>query len=99
MNQLVQINILVIEDNPGDFLLLREFLRLTGLPIGTVTNADRLEQAFMLLKDQAHDLILLDLSLPDSDGLESFVSLQKKAAHLPIIVLSGLTDVNIALES
>jgi two-component system sensor histidine kinase UhpB len=99
MNQLASINILVIEDNPGDFLLLKEFLRLTGLPIGTVLNADRLEQAYSILKDQAPDLILLDLSLPDSEGLESFISLQKRAAHLPVIVLSGLTDVNIALES
>jgi len=99
MHQTTPIDILVIEDNPGDFLLLKEFLRLTSLPIKSVTNADRLEQAFILLKEQSHDLVFLDLSLPDSEGIESFISLQKKAAHLPIIVLSGLTDVTIALES
>ena len=74
-------------------------MRLTGLPIDTVTNADRLEQAFGLLKEQSYDLIFLDLSLPDSEGIESFISLQKKAAHLPIIVLSGVTDLTVALES
>ena len=99
MHQTVPINILVIEDNPGDFMLLKEFLRLTGLPIDTVTNADRLEHAFPLLREQLYDMIFLDLSLPDSEGIESFISLQKQAAHLPIIVLSGLTDVTIALES
>lgn len=99
MHQTAPIHILVIEDNLGDFMLLKEFLRLTGLPIETVTNAASLEQAFAILKEQLHNLIFLDLSLPDSEGIESFISLQKKAAHLPIIVLSGLTDVNIALES
>jgi two-component system sensor histidine kinase UhpB len=99
MHQKLPIHILVIEDNPGDFMLLKEFLRLTGLPIENITNADRLEHAFVVLEEQKHDLIFLDLSLPDSEGIESFISLQKKAAHLPIIVLSGLTDVTIALES
>ena len=99
MSQKIPINILVIEDNPGDFMLLKEFLRLTGLAIGNITNADRLEQAFVILKEHAHDLIFLDLSLPDSEGIESFVSLQRKAAQLPIIVLSGVTDVTVALES
>ncbi|MBC7829021.1 MAG: PAS domain-containing protein [Chitinophagaceae bacterium] len=99
MQETIPIHILVIEDNPGDFLLLKEFLRLTALPIDKVTNADRLEEAYSLLKEQTHDLIFLDLSLPDSEGINTFVSLQKKAAHLPIIVLSGLTDVTVALES
>jgi two-component system sensor histidine kinase UhpB len=99
MHQKIATNILVIEDNPGDFILLKEFLRLTDLPIGNITNADRLEQAFVILKEHAPDLIFLDLSLPDSDGIETFIALQKKAAHLPIIVLSGVTDLTIALES
>jgi two-component system sensor histidine kinase UhpB len=99
MHQTVPIHILVIEDNPGDFLLLKEFLKLTGLPIASVTNAGSMEQSFTLLKENTHDLIFLDLSLPDSDGIQSFISLQKNAAHIPIIVLSGLTDVNVALES
>ena len=99
MFKAVPIHILVIEDNPGDFLLLKEFLKLTGLKIETVANAGRLDQAFDLLKEQMYDLVFLDLSLPDSEGIDSFISLQKKAAHLPVIVLSGLTDVNIALES
>ena len=93
------IHILVIEDNPGDVMLLKEFLKLTGLSIQTISHADRLEQAFILLREDAPDLIFLDLSLPDSEGLETFVNLQKQAAHLPIIVLSGLSDVTVALES
>ncbi|HKH59280.1 MAG TPA: response regulator [Flavitalea sp.] len=99
MHQKIPTNILVIEDNPGDFMLLKEFLRLTGLPIGNITNADRLEQAFVILKEHAPDLVFLDLSLPDSEGIESFILLQKRAAHLPIIVLSGVTNLTIALES
>lgn len=99
MQQTVPINILVIEDNPGDFMLLKEFLRLTGLPIDMVTNADRLGSAFTILKEHTHDLVFLDLSLPDSEGIGTFVELQKSASHLPIIVLSGLTDLTIALES
>ena len=93
------IHILVIEDNPGDVMLLKEFLKLTGLSIQTISHADRLEQEFILLREDAPDLIFLDLSLPDSEGLETFVNLQKQAAHLPIIVLSGLSDVTVALES
>src|SRR5688572_32826549 len=97
--QTAVINILVIEDNPGDFILLKEFLKLTGLPIETVTNAETLEDGFTILKEHSHDLIFLDLSLPDSEGIDTFVGLQKKAAHVPIIVLSGLTDLTVALES
>ena len=99
MHQKIYTNISVIEDNPADFLLLKQLLLLTGLPIRDLDNADRLEQAFMILKDHTYDIIFLDLSLPDSDGIKSFISLQKKAAHLPIIVLSGVADVTIALES
>ena len=99
MHQILPIQILVIEDNPGDFLLLKEFLKLTGLRFETVINAGSMEQAFILLKEHTHDLIFLDLSLPDSEGIQSFISLQQKAAHIPIIVLSGLTDVDVALES
>ena len=99
MHQKIPTNILVIEDNPGDFLLLKKFLELTGLRIGNIDSADRLEQAFVILTEHAYDLIFLDLSLPDSDGIKSFISLQRKAAHLPIIVLSGVADVTVALES
>ena len=99
MHPILPIHILVIEDNPGDFLLLKEALRNSGLAISNVSHAERMEESFNFLKKNTPDLIFLDLSLPDSEGLNSFVSLQEKASHLPIIVLSGLTDINIALDA
>jgi len=56
-------------------------------------------QGIERLKDGGLELILLDLSLPDSDGLETFIRVLEAAPELPLIVLSGINDVALAIET
>ena len=93
------LNILVVEDNPGDLFLLQEFLRSTDLEIAQVYPAGNLTEARLILNTGRVDLVLLDLSLPDSFGLESYTGLQSYAQKVPIILLTGLTDTKIAPQA
>ncbi len=93
------LNILVIEDSASDYFLFREYLRLSGLPTGELCHARRLEEAMEMLQQHQPDLIFLDLSLPDSEGINSFVRLNEQVPHISIIVLSGLADTQMALNT
>ncbi|WP_205511863.1 hybrid sensor histidine kinase/response regulator [Longitalea arenae] len=93
------LNILVVEDNQSDFVLFCEYLKLSKLPTKNVFRAERLGEAIQLLSEHQPDLIFLDLSLPDSDGIHSFERLNNEARHISIIVLSGLSDRQIALNT
>ena len=93
------LNILVVEDNPGDIFLFREFLRATELEIETLFEATSLADAQKILSDERVDLVFLDLSLPDSYGLQSYTELGHFAQRLPVILLTGLTDTKTALQA
>jgi CheY-like chemotaxis protein len=74
------LHILVVEDNPGDLFLLQEFLRSSDLEIAQIYPAGHLAEAKQILNQERIDLVFLDLSLPDSFGLESYIGLQSYAA-------------------
>jgi two-component system sensor histidine kinase UhpB len=93
------LHILVVEDNPGDLFLLQEFLRSSDLEIAQIYPAGHLAEARQILNQERIDLVFLDLSLPDSFGLESYIGLQSYAARVPIILLTGLTDTKIAPQA
>src|SRR5580700_7518401 len=93
------LNILVVEDNDHDFTLLNEYIFRTGLPTGTIVHVNRLKHALEGLEKDNPDLIFLDLALPDSEGIESFQTLNRVAPHLSIIVLTGLSDKQLALRT
>ena len=93
------LDILVIEDNDHDFTLLQEYISRTGLPTKNIIHISRLKHALEFLEKENPDLIFLDLALPDSKGLESFQTINQAAPHLSVIVLSGLSDKQIALRS
>jgi two-component system sensor histidine kinase UhpB len=97
--EIKSLSFLAIEDNPGDFVLLEHFLLESKLPIEKILHADTMASAFALVKDNNFDIALLDLTLPDSSGLESVVTLNRLLPHTPIIVLSGLSTIEIAVES
>lgn len=91
--------VLLIEDNPGDVRLLREMLAEVA---GTVLNlecTDRLSSGLERLAAGDVDVILLDLSLPDSQGIETFLRAQAQAPRVPLIVLTGLDDEALALKA
>jgi sigma-B regulation protein RsbU (phosphoserine phosphatase) len=90
-------NVLLVEDNPDDADLLRELL--ASSPEFRLTHAERLDRALDILSNGAFDVVLLDLSLPDSRGFETFSALHANAAAIPIIVLSGLSDTRLAVKT
>jgi DNA-binding response OmpR family regulator len=93
------INVLMIEDNPGDARRIRELLRdETGSPIA-LAHADRLSAGVDYLNANGADLILLDLSLPDSKGFDTFTMLRAKTKELPLILLTGLDDEDLAVRA
>jgi two-component system cell cycle response regulator len=91
--------VLLVEDNPGDARLLREFLSDTEAMQFEIVRAERLAQALELVGRQPFDVALLDLSLPDAHGLETFETLCHHAPELPIVVLTGLDDDEISLKA
>ena len=91
-----KIKVLLIEDNPGDARLIRE--ELAGHRI-EVAHADRLGRGLELLAEGGVDVILLDLSLPDSHGFETFSAASAASCGVPILVLSGVDDEDLALRA
>jgi PAS domain S-box-containing protein len=94
-----RIKILLVEDNPGDVRLLQEFLRDVNSTHFTLSPVESLQQALSYLDRENFDVVLLDLSLPDSQGLETFVTIDRRFPTLPIIVLTGLDDETVALRA
>jgi DNA-binding response OmpR family regulator len=92
-----KLTLLLIEDNPGDAALIQE-LAAEVLPAELI-HVERLAAACACLAATAVDLILLDLSLPDSQGLDTFFAAQAQAPHIPIVVLTGLADEKTALDA
>ena len=82
-------SVLLIDDNPGDIRLVQEFLRDQTSNPPLVHIADRLSSGLTMLADLKPDIVLLDLSLPDSHGLETFLALHNQVPDIPIVVLSG----------
>ena len=93
------IRVLQIEDNPADARLMRELVAEASSTGFTWENVERLNTATDLLRVQPFDLVLLDLSLPDSQGLETFNRLRPHAIGLPIVVLTGLDDESLGMQA
>jgi PAS domain S-box-containing protein len=86
------VKILLVEDNPGDADLIREMLTEAGAVSFSVESVQRLSEAMSRLQGNSYDLVLLDLGLPDSSGLNTFLRLKAAAGQVPMIILSGNTD-------
>lgn len=91
--------ILVVEDNPGDYVLLKEFLQLGNLSVESIFHATDMTGAKALVKDNRFDIAFLDLTLPDSTGIDSVIALNRLLPTTPIVVLSGLSTIEIAIKS
>ena len=93
------IRVLLIEDNPVDALLLEESLAGNPLADFQITVAERLSQGLEQTRQHSFDIALLDLGLPDSQGLETFRRFHQQVPHLPVVVLSGLADEQTAVQA
>ncbi len=91
------INVLLIEDNPGDADLIADMLEHRKTI--ELVYADRLARGLEFLKIQSISLILLDLSLPDSLGMNTFCKVHLQVPHIPIIVLTGTDDETLGLSA
>jgi DNA-binding response OmpR family regulator len=86
------IKILLVEDNLGDALLIKEMLTESNEFDYEVTHTTRLDEGIKILVKDHFDLILLDLGLPDSSGMDTFNIMKYNAPDIPIIVLTGLDE-------
>ena len=91
------LKILLIEDNEGDAELIR--LVLNESEGSVLKNADSVSSGLKLLEEEPFDVVLLDLGLPDSSGLDAVQRIQDKGLKLPIIVLTGLSDEELAVRA
>ena len=90
--------ILLVEDSPSDAALLRENILLGGVKDTCVSVAQSLHEAVDYLKNNHVDAVLLDLSLPDSSGLDTVREISRIAPDLPVVVLTGIDDENMGIE-
>ncbi len=91
--------VLVVEDNLADVRLLQEALYDVNAQHVKLIPAQTLQSAIDLLDKEVFDAALVDLSLPDSDGLQSVARVQSRAPKLPILVLTGLDDSELAAQA
>jgi diguanylate cyclase (GGDEF)-like protein/PAS domain S-box-containing protein len=90
---------LLIEDNPGDARLLREMLRGQDIHRIELTHVDSMGAAELVLAQRDVDVILLDLGLPDAEGLDAVRRTRVAAPHTPLVILTGLNDESIAVRT
>ena len=92
------IRVLLIEDNPGDFRLIREMFKESGANV-ELKWAKQLSTGLANLKEEIFDGLLVDLGLPDNQGIDTFKKIHDQAPQIPIIVLTGLADNGLALKA
>jgi diguanylate cyclase (GGDEF)-like protein/PAS domain S-box-containing protein len=91
--------VLVIEDNPGDARLVELYLHEDPARPFKVVKAARLSEGLAALQAGPIDVVLLDLSLPDSFGMETLARLRGASPTVPVVVLTGTSDEGLALEA
>ncbi len=98
MSPIQRSRILLVEDDPDDVWILRNLLGDRWDGPFELLHVELLEDALQCLRTSKIDVILLDLSLPDSQGVESFLRLYAQAPGVPIVILTGLDDQALALR-
>jgi diguanylate cyclase (GGDEF)-like protein/PAS domain S-box-containing protein len=92
-------SVLLVEDNPADARLIQEMVSSTGDHDLILRPCRKIADAIREIEDGATDCVLLDLSLPDASGLDGIDRLRADFPDLPIIILTGLNDEDLALEA
>ncbi len=93
-------NILVIEDNPGDYLLVEDFI-MEQISNPKIIHAKTFKEALVELSnaDNNLDVVLLDLSLPDKRGEEILSGITPFLPEFPVLILTGFADINFSIQS
>jgi PAS domain S-box-containing protein len=93
------IRILLVEDNFVDALCLKEALAKATITNFTISHVETLAEAKDCLRKEEFDIVVLDLALPDSRGIETLLEVRNLISHVPIMILSGLDDEALAVEA
>jgi len=99
MVERIRTTVLVVEDNPGDARLIRELLSEERTQELTVTDVECLADAERALGRGGIDVVLLDLGLPDAQGVEGIKRVHAIAPGVAIVVLTGLDDEGVAIHA
>ena len=94
-----EFRVLLVEDNPGDARLIREYVSGGTKEVFRIDHCEDLACAQTHLARTNADVVVLDLGLPDSQGLDTLRSLRKQAPRLPIVVLTGLRDEEMGVDA
>jgi PAS domain S-box-containing protein len=94
-----EFRVLLVEDNPGDARLIREYMSGGTKEVFRIDHCEDLACAQTHLARTNADVVLLDLGLPDSQGLDTLRSIRKQAPRLPIVVLTGLRDEEMGVDA
>jgi len=92
------VKILLVEDNPGDARLFQEMLAEAETPF-SIKHVRKLSEAVEALGRGEIDVVMCDLTLPDSHGMETFDKLHEVAPQVPVIVMSGMDDEALAVKT
>ena len=93
------IRVLLVEDSPGDARLVDRYLSQVEHATFEVERFDRLRTGLDRLRQGGFDVLLLDLTLPDSKGIETFDKAFSEAPDVPIVVMTGIDDTRLALRA
>ena len=93
------VRVLLMEDSPSDAMFLREAFADVADAEFVITQVERLAEGMSLLSIQAFDVVLLDLGLPDSQGIETFIQLHEHKPEVPVVVLTGLDDEAVGIKA
>ena len=91
--------VLLVEDNPGDARLLREIFNEPASPASTLIHVESMSEAEKHLAEHEVDVVLLDLALPDAQGLGALRRARTAAPRVPVVVLTGLDDEALAAQA
>ncbi len=94
-----KIAVLILEDNSDDFFLLKEVLESSDEIDAKIFHEERLENAITVAENIVIDVAIIDLSLPDSFGLDTYISFHEKYPAIPTVIMTGAKDHEMAFEA
>jgi signal transduction histidine kinase len=92
------LHVLLVEDSPTDADLLRQVFLRSGKEQWHLTHVERLTTAIAHCEETSYDVVLLDLGLPDSEGLETVTEFRANVLTVPVVVLTMMDDEELALQ-
>ncbi|MEL6352036.1 MAG: response regulator [Cyanobacteria bacterium J06627_28] len=93
------IEVLLVEDSFSDAKMVEAIVSASNLARPTFHHAMRFENALTMLKENSYDLVLLDLHLPDGEGIELIAQIKQQVPKIPVVVFTGLQDGETALAA